>query len=324
MAFQNHPNNSSYVPKKPARKKFFKNRYRWYSIAVIFALLPFLAADTGSFAQTAFTSNVEYSQDIIIAKKPILKEFSAEVALQELASEIPDPDNQINPTQVMDESIQKKLLEAGYDLGQNPENPTQTPGQEPGNNPPAQITQLPLEKLVPKPSSPQYTNRLVFSKVGITAPVLWSKLDDIFEKNPDGTINFNRSIEEDLSKGPLSTPVQRLLTKGVVHMSFSTAPGNFGNSYIIGHSSNYQSVKSDYNRVFEKLKNAKNGDQFVVYDQDGRELKFKVFENIIIDAKDSATAYQAFSDRRVVTLQASVLVNGKPTKRQLVRGELQT
>jgi hypothetical protein len=55
-------------------------------------------------------------------------------------------------------------------------------------------------------------------------------------------------------------------------------------------------------------------------------MKFKVFEAITIRAEDTEIAYKSFGDRRVVTLQGSVLeiVNGflQPTKRWLTRGEL--
>ena len=166
------------------------------------------------------------------------------------------------------------------------------------------------------------SNTLNFSTVGIEAPILYARLDDIFEKNPDGSINATRPIQEDLKQGPLSTPVQRLLTKGIVHLPFTPNPGELGNSYIVGHSSNYASVKSAYNYIFKDLGNAKVGDEFTIFNSLGKGLIFKVFEKLEVNSADVDKAYQDFGSRRVVTLQASILVNGKPLKRLLVRGEL--
>jgi len=164
--------------------------------------------------------------------------------------------------------------------------------------------------------------RLEYSSLNISTPILYSRLEDLFQKDSNGNINLKKPIQEDIKKGPLSTPVQKLLTKGVVHLAFSPLPGEIGNSYIVGHSSNYKSVKSNYNFIFEKLTDAKIGDEFTIYDSEGKELKFKVFENIAINGTDTEIAYKDYKDKSVVTLQASILVNFVPLKRRLVRGEL--
>lgn len=317
---------STFAQNQP-KKKFFKNKYRWYSVAVILALLPFLAADTNDFPAAVFSSGAEYISNNLIAREPRQKDYDAQVAIRNVPQEIPSPNPNTLPNAALDSQIQQQLIDAGYNLGQGNASP---------NNPPASSSSvaqqpegpLPLEKVVPKPTSPQFRSEIVFARLKIRAPIQYSKLDDIFEKNPDGSVNFIKQIEENSKDtSHLSTPVQRLLTKGVVHMAFSPLPGQVGNSYVVGHSSNYQNVRSDYNYVFKELDKAKNDDVFIVYDQDGRELRFKVFESVPIDAKDSTTAYKSFDNRRVVTLQASILenVNGRlePTKRRLVRGELQ-
>lgn len=163
-------------------------------------------------------------------------------------------------------------------------------------------------------------NTLEFPNLKIKSPILYSSLEDIFEKNKDGSINYQKPIRENLKNGPLSTPIQRLLTKGIVHLAFTPNPGEFGNSYIVGHSSNYPSVKSDYNEIFKNLGNAKIGDEFIIYNSEGKGIVFKVFENLAVDSDDTEIAYKDFKDKRVVTLQASILVNGQPLKRRLVRG----
>ena len=118
------------------------------------------------------------------------------------------------------------------------------------------------------------------------------------------------------------------MVDGIVHIAFTADPGDIGNSYIVGHSSNFSSVKSDYNTIFKPIESvSKPGEEFILWDDCGRELKFKVFETLRIEEGDVNEAYKIYPDKRVVTLQTSILtfVPGKgltPTHRWLTRGEL--
>jgi hypothetical protein len=189
-----------------------------------------------------------------------------------------------------------------------------------------------LDELLPIPETIQQTNILRYPKYDITAPIVYSTLADIFEKNSDGSINTSKPIDENIARdGPLGHPIQKLLVNGIVHMAFSPLPGELSeqmSSYIVGHSSNYPSVKSDYNYIFKPLESTTQpGEEFIIYDHVGRELKFKVFETEKISEEDATEAYKAFPGRRVVTLQTSILgyKNGQlaATHRWLTRGELE-
>jgi Sortase domain len=188
-----------------------------------------------------------------------------------------------------------------------------------------------LQDLISKPEKPEKTNWLSFPKYKVEAPVVYASFQDMFVSDKDGIVDFSKPIEEDpkeIAKGNYeSVPVQKLLKDGIVHLPFSTYPGEVGSSYIIGHSSNFSAVKSDYNRVFAPIEQkSKVGDEFFIYDKDGRKLKFRVFEVKAIKEDDVEESYKNYPDKRVVTLQASILerVNGvlQPTKRWLTRGEL--
>lgn len=186
---------------------------------------------------------------------------------------------------------------------------------------------LPSGQTAPTTNQTGQPNTLDYPQLNIKAPIQFASLVDLFEKNNDGTVDTTRQIQEAPNdKTHLSTPAQKLLTKGIVHLGFTPLPGEFGNSYIVGHSSNYANVVSQYNYIFKDLKNAKSGDLFTIYNKDGKGMTFKVFENIVVNDSDVDKAYEQFNNKRVVTLQASVLVkvNGNllPLKRQLVRGEL--
>jgi hypothetical protein len=185
-----------------------------------------------------------------------------------------------------------------------------------------------LDDVISRPADPKKVekrNLLEYPKYNITAPIQYANFEDLFDKNPDGTIKFES--DPGSKNDPLDSPVQQKLVKGIVHTAFSVMPGEVGNSYIVGHTSNFNTVNSEYNTIFKPLEStSQSGEEFFIWDNYGRKLKFVVFEAIAIKEADVATAYKNFGDKRVVTLQGSILetVNGflQPTKRWLTRGEL--
>lgn len=216
----------------------------------------------------------------------------------------------------------------------NPNNGNQTPASQPkpsnqANNQvvgPAKTKTNPsksVEQIVPKPKQAVRTNWVSYPKYKIQVPLIYTNYGDLYNKKADGSINFSSPKEQ----GSLNSPVQQKLKGGVVHLAYSPLPGEVGNSYIVGHSSNFSSVKSAYNRIFKPIESiSRAGEEFFVYDKDGRELKFCVFDALNIAEDDVKEAFKSFGDRRVVTLQTSILGirNGKveATNRWLTRGEL--
>jgi sortase (surface protein transpeptidase) len=204
----------------------------------------------------------------------------------------------------------------------------------------------PLDEIVPSPKDcpstdptkpasiniKQKKNWFIFEKYGVEAPIQNGSFQDFYISNPaTGYIDITKPIQEDpraIAAGNYeSVPVQKLLKEGIVRLPITPAPGQVGNSYIIGHTSNFPQVKSDYNFIFKPFeRNSQVGDEFTVWDHFCRKLKFRVFESLAIREEDVDTAYKNFGDKRVVTLQGSILelVNGylEPTKRWLTRGEL--
>jgi hypothetical protein len=185
---------------------------------------------------------------------------------------------------------------------------------------------VPLDRLIPPPATPgRFRNLLVYDKYKIRVPVIYTTFEDVFNTKPDGSIDWTTARDT----AGVDSPVQVKLRDGIVHLAYSPQPGEIGNSYIVGHSSNYSFIKSAYNTVFKPIEQkSQPGEEFIIYDRYGRELKFKVFEAIKIADNDVETAYQPgkYTDRRVVTLQTSILGirNGKweATHRWLTRGEL--
>ena len=80
-------------------------------------------------------------------------------------------------------------------------------------------------------------NLLTISKISTSAPIAWD-------------------VEPDL--------ILDKLTEGVAHYKGTKHPGEGGNSFIVGHSSNYFWINSDYNSVFALLDKLENGDRIEV------------------------------------------------------------
>jgi Sortase domain len=184
---------------------------------------------------------------------------------------------------------------------------------------------VPLEELVPAPENPTTRNKIVWPQYEIDAPIIYSGFEDIFVKDASGKFNFSEFVNND----PVDSPVQTKLKDGVVHLPFTPSPGEVGNSYIIGHSSNYSFVNSDYNLVFANIINkVQKDEEFTIFDNQGRELKFKVIDTKALKEADVDAAYTKFEEKRTVSLQGSILEQTPegilPTKRYIVVAELQT
>ncbi len=160
------------------------------------------------------------------------------------------------------------------------------------------------------------TNYLFYPRFGVSVPIVYSAKEDVF--NPDGSYKNTNA---------LNSTFQDKLRYGIVHLYTTPLPGEIGNSYIVGHSSNYASVSSQYNNIFKPLERASQaGDIFVIYDYQGRKLTFRVFEAFELTNVDSLQsmreAYKRFGDKRVVTLQTSIVKSPSVIDRWLTRGEL--
>ena len=168
----------------------------------------------------------------------------------------------------------------------------------------AEIPKQRLTDLVPVPSKPEKKNIISYPEYKVEVPLVYTNLDDRFEKNSDGTINFNKTYSDDSAK----SPIQQKLKKGVILEPMAPQPGETGNSYISGHTSNYSYVDSQYNTAFKPMESkTKVGEKFFVYDCEGRKLVFDVFEAKEITADDTDQAWKDYADKRVVSLQGSVL-----------------
>ncbi len=100
------------------------------------------------------------------------------------------------------------------------------------------------------------------------------------EVRPQVVIEINKinvEVPVVLAKDATEEALQKDLNNGVVHYPGMAMPGQRGNVYIAGHSSNYIWSKGAYNNVFRNLNDLVSGDEIIIRtkQQNGNEMKYK-------------------------------------------------
>jgi LPXTG-site transpeptidase (sortase) family protein len=75
------------------------------------------------------------------------------------------------------------------------------------------------------------------------------------------------------------------LENGVIRYPGSAKPGNDGNTFIFGHSSNFPWIKGDYNDVFALLDHVENGDEIIIY-YNQKKFKYKINRKDVVTPGD--------------------------------------
>lgn len=133
-------------------------------------------------------------------------------------------------------------------------------------------------------------SRIVIPKIKVNAPVVFADTKD------------EKSIEN-------------LLRSGVVHYQDTAKPGEVGNSFITGHSSNYWWDTGKYNYVFVMLDKLEPGDQAVIY-YNGKKFVYTVRDKVVVEATDVSVL--APTDTPMLTLMTCT-PPGTSWKRLIVR-----
>jgi sortase (surface protein transpeptidase) len=95
-----------------------------------------------------------------------------------------------------------------------------------------------------------YENRIIIPKIGKNIPLV--------DVDHDAGVSYTQMHEIFMEE----------LKKGVVRYPGTAKPGEVGNAFVFGHSSNYPWIKSEYNDIFALLDNLATGDEIIVfYDQ---------------------------------------------------------
>lgn len=133
-------------------------------------------------------------------------------------------------------------------------------------------------------------SRVIIPKIKVNVPIVYASTKD--EKSIEG-----------------------LLHNGVVHYQGTSNPGEVGNSFITGHSSNYWWDTGKYNYAFVLLDKLEPGDQAVVY-YNGKKFVYTVRDKTVVEATDISVL--APTDTPVLTLMTCT-PPGTSWKRLIVR-----
>ncbi|MFH0804761.1 MAG: class E sortase [Patescibacteria group bacterium] len=114
---------------------------------------------------------------------------------------------------------------------------------------------------------------------------------------------------------------QEALTRGVVHYPGTALPGEYGNPYIFGHSSDYFWKPGDFKQVLKPLVDVPIGTVVNITDNAGALFVYKVIETRIVGPKDVSVLDQGDGTRRLLTLQTSWPI-GTALKRYVALCEL--
>ncbi|OQA53187.1 MAG: Sortase family protein [candidate division WS2 bacterium ADurb.Bin280] len=166
--------------------------------------------------------------------------------------------------------------------------PSPTPLPSPTVEPTAVVDVLPV---LEAPEINIEDNRLIIDKIAVNAKVIWD-------------VSENNIIEK--------------LKDGVVHYGGTSKPSDGGNIFLVGHSSNYSWIKSDYNSIFALLDKLVKGDRIELR-REGRSYYYEVMETKIVSKDDVSVINN--TDKEILSLMTCWPI-GTSLKRMVVISEL--
>jgi sortase A len=114
--------------------------------------------------------------------------------------------------------------------------------------------------------------------------------------------------------------IQLDLQGGVVHLASTAMPGEAGNVYIVGHSSNFKNAPGSFNTIFATLPNIKVGDEIII-DHNQKQYTYVVYETRIVLPTELWVMSQETDNQKLLTLQTSYPV-GTADKRFIAIAKL--
>ncbi len=139
-------------------------------------------------------------------------------------------------------------------------------------------------------------NTLVIPSLGLAAPIVYSSENS-------------------------QTADEKALAKGVVHYFGTAMPGEAGNVFIFGHSSDYLWSSGNYKTVFALLPQIKIGSEILVSNPSGQVFKYLVIQTAVASPRDVQWLAQENYEKKLLTLQTSYPI-GTALRRFIVRAEL--
>jgi LPXTG-site transpeptidase (sortase) family protein len=114
---------------------------------------------------------------------------------------------------------------------------------------------------------------------------------------------------------------QQDLQRGVVHYPETALPGELGNVYLFGHSSDLPWKEGDYKTVLALLPRIQVGAEIKVTSHEGKTFTYIVKETKVVGPKDIEVLSQFNRERKLLTVQTSYPI-GTALRRFIVVAEL--
>lgn len=148
-----------------------------------------------------------------------------------------------------------------------------------------------------------YENRIIIPKIGKNIPLV-----DVH-------------ISQDVDFDHMENIFMQELENGIVRYPGTAMPGEQGNSFIFGHSSNYPWMKGNYNDVFALLDELVAGDEIIVY-YGQKKFVYKVTDKKVVRPGDVKALSERDPNKKELTLMTCWPI-GTTYNRLLVFTELQ-
>ena len=114
---------------------------------------------------------------------------------------------------------------------------------------------------------------------------------------------------------------QKFLENGVAHFPGTALPGEVGNAYYFGHSSDYSYKNGNYKEVFSRLPRLNIGDSIYFEYSNSSKIEYKIIQAKIVKPTDLSVLSQETQNEKLLTLQTSYPI-GFSYERYLVIGKL--
>ena len=147
-----------------------------------------------------------------------------------------------------------------------------------------------------------YENRIIIPRLGKNIPLV--------DVEHDANAKF----------GEMQDVFMEELKKGVVRYPGTARPGEVGNAFIFGHSSNYPWIVSEYNDVFALLNTLVTGDEIIVY-YDQHKYTYKITDRAIVEPGNTKVLSARDPNKKEISLMTCWPV-GTALNRYIIFGEL--
>lgn len=147
-----------------------------------------------------------------------------------------------------------------------------------------------------------YENRIVIPRIAKNIPLV----DVTMDLHPDYEVMHETFMEE--------------LKKWVVRYPWTARPGEVGNVFVFGHSSNYPWVKSEYNEVFALLDQLQDGDEITIYYYQ-KKYTYKVVDRSIVKPGDVSALNERDPNKKELSLMTCWPI-GTTLERLIIFAEL--